>query len=108
MEQAVLITGKQSSFTDDLIQEALRRSGRVFASYDETDTAPEVPDTFGDSLRYIPWTRRSLISARTMMLAIEADGAIPGRTIVVCAPEGVNTSLHETAAATVEERSMPP
>jgi hypothetical protein len=77
MEQAVLITGKQSSFTDDLIQETLRRTGRVFASYDENDTAPEVPDTFGDSLRYIPWTRRSLISARTMMLSIEAEGEIP-------------------------------
>ena len=103
MEHAVLITGKQSSFTDDLIQEALRRSGRVFASYDESDTAPEVPDTFGDSLRYIPWTRRSLISARTMMLAIEADGTIPERAIVVCAPEGINTSLHDTSAATIEE-----
>jgi hypothetical protein len=104
MEQAVLITGKQSSFTDDLIQETLRRTGRVFASYDENDTAPEVPDTFGDSLRYIPWTRRSLISARTMMLSIEAEGEIPQRAVGVCAPEGINTSLHETSAAIVEEK----
>lgn len=109
MEQSVLITGKQSPFTDDLVQEALRRVGRVFASFDDTDEAPEVPDTFGESLRYIPWKRRSMISSRSLMLALEQNGAdatsgggAPTRAIVVCAPEGVNTSLHDTESSTIE------
>lgn len=102
MEQSVLITGKQSTFTDDLIQESTHRVSRVIASYDQTDTPPEVPDTFGDTLMYLPWTRRSLISARTMMLSIDQIDIVPKRAIVVCAPEGINTSLHETDAATIE------
>ena len=123
MEHSVLITGKQSAFTDDLVQELLKRLDRVYASFDESDTAPEVPDSFGDSLRYIPWTRRSLISSRSLLLAVageieaadagEGGGARAGgevaagglsRAVVVCAPEGINAALHDTEAATIEER----
>ncbi|MFW5796067.1 MAG: hypothetical protein ACOCV0_02600 [Alkalispirochaeta sp.] len=104
MEHAVLIAGKQSPFTDDLIQETLRRGDRVFASYDDSDTPPEVPDTFGESLRYIPWNRRSLISSRSLILTIDQEPVVPERVIVVCAPEGVNAPLHEVEAVTIEEK----
>lgn len=103
MEQSVLITGKQSTFTDDLIQESTKRVSRVFASYDQTDTPPEVPDTFGETLNYIPWTRRSLISARSLILSIDQSDLVPSRAIVVCAPEGLNSSLHETEPVKIEE-----
>ncbi len=109
MEQSVLITGKQSAFTDDLIQEGLKRLDRLYVSFDENDTPPEIPDTFGDSLRYLPWNRRSLISSRSLMLAADrqmedsGEGALQ-RAIVVCTPEGVNGSLHDTAATVIEEK----
>ena len=108
MSGAVLITGKQSGFTDDLVQEALNRKTRVIATHDPSDTAPEVPDTVGDRLTYIPWTRRSLLSARSVMLASEStaeEHATPlDDVLVVCSPEGINTSLHETGSAEIEAR----
>ncbi len=120
MERSVLITGKQSAFTDDLVQEVLQQASRVYASFDESDTPPEVPDTFGESLRYLPWNRRSLVSSRSLMLAVAAEvengregagketppeGASGNlsHAIVVCTPEGLNASLHDTPAVTIEE-----
>jgi hypothetical protein len=103
MHGAILITGKQSGFTDDLVQEALGRSHRVIATHDPTDVAPEVPDTFGDSLTYAPWSRRSLISARSVMLAVESDGAPLEHAFVVCSPEGVNDPLHATESVVIEQ-----
>ena len=103
MDGAILITGKQSSFTDDLVQESLGRRLRVFATHDAGDTAPEVPDSFGDTLRYIPWTRRSVISARSMLLNVERESDGVERAVVVCAPEGVNKPLHQTESAVIDE-----
>ncbi|MFW5827224.1 MAG: hypothetical protein ACOCU4_03985 [Alkalispirochaeta sp.] len=104
MNGAVLITGKQSGFTDDLVQEALNRKLHLLATHDPTDTAPEVPDTFGDMLSYTPWTRRSLLSARSVILAVEREQNGLRHAIVVCSPEGINQPLHETESAVIEER----
>ncbi len=104
MNGAVLITGKQSGFTDDLVQEALNRKLHLLATHDPADTAPEVPDTFGDMLSYTPWTRRSLLSARSVILSVEREQNGLRHAIVVCSPEGVNQPLHETESAVIEER----
>ncbi|HKK47622.1 MAG TPA: hypothetical protein VJ932_00900 [Alkalispirochaeta sp.] len=104
MNGAVLITGKQSGFTDDLVQEALNRKLHILATHDPTDTAPEVPDTFGAMLSYTPWTRRSLLSARSVILSVEREQEGLQHAIVVCSPEGINQPLHETESATIEER----
>lgn len=103
MNGVVLITGKQSGFTDDLVQEALNRKRRVFATHDADDTPPEVPDTTGDNLTYVPWSRRSLLSARSALLTVsrEADEAID-HVICVCSPEGVTRTLHEIESAEIE------
>lgn len=110
MNGAVLITGKQSGFTDDLVQEALNRTRHVFATHDPADTPPEVPDSFGDSLRYVSWSRRSLLSARSVLLEVDRetrDGAPEGQlrhVIVVASPEGLNQPFHETESAEIEAR----
>ena len=107
MNGAVLITGKQSGFTDDLVQEALNRKLRVLATHDPQDTPPEVPDTFGDNLSYTPWNRRSLLSARSVLLAVDQDAAEHApmdHAFVVCSPEGINQPLHQTESALIEER----
>jgi hypothetical protein len=104
MNDALLITGKQSGFTDDLVQEALNRKLRVVATHDSADTPPEIPDTFGDSLSYVPWSRRSLISARSVMLAVDREYEGIDRAILVCGPEGVHDPIHQTESAVIEER----
>jgi hypothetical protein len=104
MNGALLITGKQSGFTDDLVQEALNRTLHVLATHDPADTPPEVPDTFGDHLRYTPWTRRSLISARSVLLSAEREHGPLRHAVVICSPEGINSPLHETESALIEER----
>lgn len=101
MQPAVLITGRQSTFTDDLIQESLNRGHTVIATRDPDQEEPTVPESVGDRLRYVPWTRRSILSARSVLLDVTAE-ALPERAIVVCGPEGVRTPLHEMQAAAIE------
>lgn len=103
MQEPVLITGKQSAFKDDLVQEALNRHLQVFATSDAEDELPEVPDSVGSGLCYVPWSRRSLLSARSMLLSVDRDSQGFSRAILVCAPEGVNTPLHQTESALIEQ-----
>lgn len=102
MQEPLLITGKQSAFKDDLVQEVLNRHLQVFATYDAEDEMPEVPDSVGSGLCYVPWTRRSLLSARSMLLSVDRDSQEFSRAIVVCAPEGINTPLHQTESSLIE------
>jgi NAD(P)-dependent dehydrogenase (short-subunit alcohol dehydrogenase family) len=104
MNGAVLITGKQSGFTDDLVQETLNRHIPVCATHDSQDTAPEVPDSSGDRLFYTPWSRRSLLSARSVLLTVAREYESLGHGFVVCSPEGVNEALHQTESAVIEEK----
>lgn len=104
MEQTILITGKYSAISDDLIQESLNRGVRVFATHDGVGEHPEVPDTIGDALSYVAWSRRSLLSARSMILSVDRESRGFRKAIVVCAPEGVHSPLHETESALIEER----
>ena len=104
MDGAILITGKTSSFFDDLVQEALGHGGRVIATRDPSDEEPVIPDTIGDALRYVPWSRRSLLSARSMLLETDRIAGHVDHAVVVCSPEGVNSSLHQTESALIEER----
>lgn len=104
MEETILITGKYSAISDDLIQESLNRGARVFATHDGVEERPEVPDTIGDALTYVDWSRRSLLSARSMLLTVDRESSGFRRAVVVCAPEGVHSPLHETQSALIEER----
>ncbi len=103
MQEPVLITGKQSAFKDDLVQEVLNRRQQVFATTDPDEVTPEVPDSVGSGLVYIPWTRRSLLSARSMLLSADRDSQGFSRAVLVCAPEGINTPLHQTESALIEQ-----
>lgn len=103
MERTLLITGRQSSLTDDLVQEALARKFGVLATYDPEGEEPEVPDGFGDDLVYIEWNRRSPISARTVMLHAENVADNLEEIYVVYTPEAVSGSFHETQASRIEE-----
>lgn len=102
MQEPILITGKQSAFKDDLVQAFLNRQRQVFATSDAEDDLPEVPDSVGSGLCYIPWSRRSLLSARSMLLAVDREGDGVSQAVVVCAPEGINTPLHQTESALIE------
>lgn len=105
MDGAILITGKESSFFDDMVQEALNRSGpTVVATRDPGGPLPVIPDTIGDSLRYVPWARRSLLSARSALLEADRLAGSIAHGFVLCSPEGVNSSLHQTESALIEER----
>ncbi|POR02030.1 hypothetical protein AU468_07190 [Alkalispirochaeta sphaeroplastigenens] len=103
MQEPVLITGKQSAFTDDMIQEFLNRQHQVFATADSADEHPQVPDSVGSGLHYLPWSRRSLLSARSVMLALDGETRDMSRAVVVCAPEGIHTPLHQTESALIEQ-----
>lgn len=103
MQEPVLITGKQSAFKDDLVQEVLNRQFQVFATSDAEDELPEVPDSVGSGLCYVPWSRRSLLSARSVLLSVDRDSQGFSRAILVCAPEGINTPLHQTESALIEQ-----
>ncbi len=102
MQEAILITGKYSAISDDLIQESLNRGKRVFASY--ADEKPEVPDSIGEQLTYLTWSRRSLLSARSLVLSADHNSGGFAKAIVVCSPEGIHAPLHETQSALIEER----
>ena len=102
MQEPILITGKQSPFTDDLVQALLNRHLQIFATSDAEDDLPEVPDSVGSGLCYVPWSRRSLLSARSMLLSVDRDTNGFSRAIVVCSPEGINTPLHQTESALLE------
>lgn len=102
MQEPLLITGKQSAFKDDLVQEVLNRNLQVFATSDAEDELPEVPDSVGSGLCYVPWSRRSLLSARSMLLSVDRDSQGFFRAILVCAPEGINTPLHQIESALIE------
>lgn len=104
MNTPLLVTGKQGEFSADLVQEALNRSYLVLATHDSETGAPEVPDGIGDQLSYIPWSRRSLLSARSVVLKLDEQEDGVGHAIVVCSPEGINTPLHKTESALLEER----
>ena len=103
MERTVLITGRQSSFTDDLLQESLARGFKVFATYDPTGEEPEVPDGFGDDLTYIQWNQRSPISARSVLLEAENSTDSLDELFVVFGIQPVTLPFHETPASRVEE-----
>lgn len=104
MEETILITGKYSAISDDLVQDSLNRGARVFATHDGAEEKPEVPDTIGDALSYVVWSRRSLLSARSMILTVDRESQGFRRVVVVCSPEGVHSPLHETPSALIEER----
>lgn len=104
MEAPILITGKYSALSDDLIQESLNRGFQVFGTYDSDAETPEVPESIADSLTYVTWSRRSLISARSMILSVDRASGGFDRALIVCAPEGVHSPLHETESVLIEER----
>ena len=103
MERTVLITGRYSSFSDDMVQEALARNLHVLATYDPADEAPEVPDGLGDDLAYIEWNRRSPISAGSVLLRAENSGESVEEAFVIYSPESIDVPFHETRAAQIEE-----
>ncbi|GEM_PF-1308621 len=108
MENGVLIAGKTTPFLADLIQEGLKRSYSVIASRDPANAdsaAPGEPgEEPGEHLLYLPWKRRSLISARSLLLqaGLACEGT-PG-IIVAASPEGVHSPFHQTGSALIEER----
>lgn len=103
MERTLLITGRQSPLTDDLVQEALARSFTVLATFDPAGEEPQVPDGLGDDLTYLEWNRRSPISARSVVLAAENKAERLEELFLVYAPEAVDTPFHETQASAIEE-----
>lgn len=103
MERTLLITGRQSPLTDDLLQEALSRSFSVLATFDPALGEPEVPDGFGDDLVYVEWNRRSPISARSVLLQAENAAGSLEEIFVVYSSEGVTAPFHETQASRIEE-----
>ena len=103
MERTLLITGRHSAFTDDLVQEALARKFRVLATYDPSGEEPEVPDGLGDDLTYIEWNRRSPISARSVLLKAENAADSVEELFVVYSPESLTVPFHETGASRIEE-----
>lgn len=103
MDRTVLITGRQSPLTDDLVQEALARKWTVLATFDPAGEEPEVPDGLGDGLTYLEWNRRSPISARSVLLAAENRSEGVEELFLVYAPESEATAFHETQASAIEE-----
>lgn len=103
MDRTLLITGRQSPLTDDLVQEALSRSFRVFATYDPGVGEPEIPDGFGDDLTYIEWNRRSPISARSVLLAVENSVEAVEEVFVLYQNEPSGVPFNETQASRIEE-----
>ncbi len=103
MERTVLITGRQSTLRDDLLQEALARSFKVFATYDPSLGEPEIPDGFGDELTYVEWNRRSPISARSVLLALENGAEAVEEVFVVFQPETTAVPFNEAQASQIEE-----
>ena len=104
MNTPLLVTGKQGEFSADLVQEALNRSFRVLATHDSDSGSPEVPDGIGEQLSYTPWNRRSLLSARSVVLEMGGFDDVVQHALVVCSPEGINTPFHKTESALLEER----
>lgn len=102
MHTPVLITGKEIPFREDLVQEYLNRSIPVFLTVD-----PERPDDSAEldsRITSCPWAPRSVLSGRSMIVAAERQAEGFESAVVVCGPEGINTAVHATESAVIEER----
>lgn len=105
MEPGVLIAGKPSPFLNELIEEALKRSYFVIASRETgVDEESSLDSLEGERLVYLPWQRRSLISARGLLLRAEQEREGLDSILVVASPEGVHSPLHQTESVQIEER----
>lgn len=102
MDGALLVTGKYGPVSEEIVREMLNHGARVFATYDPETEQPQIPDGVDTKLTWLPWSRRSILSARSVLLGLEIERAVPERVIIVAAPEGVHSSLHETGAAAIE------
>lgn len=103
MGKTFLIAGTWSAVTIELIQGALSRNDRVLAALDPDAEQPPIEPDWQKNLRYIPWNRRSPLSAKTFIL--EGTNAFEriDEALLVYAPEGAGRAIHESALAEIEE-----
>jgi NAD(P)-dependent dehydrogenase (short-subunit alcohol dehydrogenase family) len=100
MGKSLLIAGKNSKLTDELVREARAAGYEVTATLDEQ---AEDRSDYEGQLRWVRWRRRSPLSARTVVL--QAAGFTDGidAAIVVHSPDAAREPLHELQSATLEQ-----
>ncbi len=103
MERGLLIAGRSGTLFANIVQGALDRRGRVVATR-EPEVEPEVPEGLGENLSYVPWSPRSLFSARTLVLTAMDRLDTVDDVIVLMTPEGVHSPFHQTESALIEKR----
>ncbi|TVR58574.1 MAG: hypothetical protein EA426_09640 [Spirochaetaceae bacterium] len=102
MEKTILITGRYTPLSADLVQGALSRKHRVLVTVDDSDSNPPVPEGFDEELHHLAWNPRSPLSARSVILSGTNTFDPIDEAIVVLSANGSLTPIHETPAATIE------
>ncbi len=102
MHKPVLITGKQTTFREDLVQEFLNRSIPVYLTVEDRES--DVPQELDSRITPCTWARRSVLSTRSLLLKVEREVEGFDRAVVLCGPEGINSPVHQTESAVIEER----
>ena len=100
MGKSLLIAGRNSKLTDELVREAREAGYEVTATLDDQT---EDRSDYEGQLRWVRWRRRSPLSARTVVLqAAGVDGGID-EAIVVHSPDAAREPLHELQSAALEQ-----
>ena len=105
MPKTILIAPADSSFGTALVGQAVSTGARVIAAVRPDTTLRSEEDESGpseDSLLELPWNRRSLLSARNVILqGLNTYGAID-RAIIVHVAEAESHPLHELPPVSIE------
>ncbi len=103
MGKTFLIAGTWAAVTIELIQGALSRKDRVLAALNPDVEQPPIEPDWEKNLRYIPWNRRSPLSAKTFIL--EGANAFEriDEAFLVYAPGGEGRVVHDSSLADIEE-----
>lgn len=103
MGKTFLIAGTWAAVTMELIQGALSRKERVVAALDPGTEQPPIEPDWEKNLRYLPWNRRSPISAKTFVLSGANSFERIDEALLVYAPGEGSRVIHETPLAEIEE-----
>ncbi len=100
MAKRLLIAGKTTKLTDELVKQTRAAGYEVIATLDE-----EADDRAGSGteLRYVRWRRRSPLSARTVVLQSAGVDSEIDEALVVHSPDAAREPLHDLQSAVIEQ-----
>ena len=103
MKKTILVTGKNTTLGNKLIDNFLNNGYRILAAVEPDDAAPTPDEKIDKDIITIPWNTRSPLSARNLVLSCLNTYGNIDEAVIIYSPGVENRPVHELPAALIEE-----